>query len=538
MSKNLYFDDEMQTKLLAGINKVAKAVASTLGPAGRTVILQSPMGTPTITKDGVTVAKNIELSDPVENAGAELFKSIANKTNVIAGDGTSTTVVLSDAIIREGVKLLNKGCNPISIRDGINVAVNYVNGLIDNYKQEVKTKEDIARVASISANNDLEIGNLIADAIETVGKDGVITVNDSKTTETYTELVEGMQFDRSYISAYFCNNRDAMTVEYENPYILLYKGVISSTGEIMPILESAMGMNPKPIIFIADDITGDALSTLIVNNMRGTLQACAIKSPGFGEMQKATMEDLAILLGATLIDPEAGMKLQSSTVDFLGSCDSIKITATGTTIVGGHGQKELLEDRINKLRKEVESTTGYEKEKLQDRLAKLAGGIAILHIGARNEVELKEKKHRVEDAVNATRAAIAEGIIPGGGSVLARIGLDLQGNTQISVDLSDEQITKDVETGFNILINALTKPMWQIVENSGLSGDVILAQMRGAKSGIGFDANAKEWVEMIPAGIVDPVKVVKTALENAASIASLILTSSCVITEEPEEGRG
>lgn len=529
MSKDLTFNDAMQEKLLSGINKVAEAVASTLGPAGRTVILQTPMGTPIITKDGVTVAKYVELEDPVENVGADLIKTIANKTNLIAGDGTTTSTVLAAAIVNEGLKSINKGYNPISIRDGINLAVDYIKGYLDKYKEEVITKEDVIKVATISANDDKVLGNIIADAIETVGNNGVITVNDSKSVDTYVDLVEGMQFDRSYVSAYFCPP-DTDTIEYADPYIVIYKGVISNTGEILPILESAMNHKVRPIVFIADDINGDALSTLIVNTMRGQIQAVAIKSPGFGETQKDYAKDLAILTGATVIDPEAGMSLKATTVDFLGGCQSIKITPTSTTVIGGYGQPEVIDARVTEIKAEIEKSDGYIKEKFQDRLAKLAGGIAILHVGARTETELKEKKHRVEDAVNATRAAISEGIIPGGGSVLARIGLDLKDG----IKLEGEELTKDVEVGFNIVINSITKPMWQIAENSGLSGDVILSKMRDMEPGYGYDANAREWVKMVDRGIVDPLKVVKSGLENAASIASLILTSSCVITNKEE----
>ena len=528
-SKNITFDDEMRKSLLKGIKKVADAVSSTLGPCGRTVIIESNLlnGTPTITKDGVTVAKSITLEDPVENIGASFVKNIAAKTNVQVGDGTTTSTVLTHAIVEEGLKRISAGVNPIYLRNGIDKAVANTVEEINKLSKPITTKEEIAQVASISSNDDKEIGELIAEAIENVGRDGVITIEDSKTPETSISYVEGMQFDRGYISAYFCNDRENMKVDFENPLILLYKGVISRADEIVPVLEIAV-QEKKPLFIISQEISGDALTVAAVNALQNNVKICAIKSPGFGEMQKEMMEDIAILTGATLIDPETGMEVKAINKAFLGSADSIKTDVNHTVIINGHGDETLINDRINKLRKDISASSGYVKEKLQERLAKLSGGVAIMNIGATTEVALKEKKHRVEDALNATRAAIAEGILPGGGTTLAKISDLIKDKTK---DLTEEE-----KIGYNIVVNALNKPIIQIAENAGLSGEVICNTCKQKKDiNVGFDALKKKWVNMIDEGIVDPAKVTKSALQNAASIASLVLTSSCTITNNPND---
>lgn len=528
-SKNITFDDEMRKNLLKGIKKVADAVSSTLGPCGRTVIIESNLlnGTPTITKDGVTVAKSITLEDPVENIGASLVKNIAAKTNAMVGDGTTSSTTLAYAIAEEGFKRISSGINPIYLRNGIDKAVKNTVEEINKIAKPITTKEEIAQVASISSNDDKEIGELIAEAIENVGRDGVITIEDSKTPDTTISYVEGMQFDRGYISAYFCNDRENMKVDFENPFILLYKGVISRADEIVPVMEIAV-QKKRPLFIIAQEISGDALTVAAVNALQNNVKICAIKSPGFGDMQKEMMEDIAILTGATLMDPETGMEVKAINEAFLGSADSIKTDVNHTVIINGHGDETLIDDRVNKLRKDISNSSGYVKEKLQERLAKLSGGVAIMNIGATTEVALKEKKHRVEDALNATRAAIAEGILPGGGTALTKIS-DLIKNKM-------NDLTEEEKIGYNIVVNALNKPIIQIAENAGLSGEVVCNTCKQKKGiNIGFDALKKRWVDMIEAGIVDPAKVTKSALENAASIASLVLTSSCTITNNPDD---
>ena len=530
-SKTITFNDEMQKNLFKGIKKVADAVTSTLGPCGRTVIIESNLlnGTPTITKDGITVAKSIALEDPVENLGVSLVKNIAGKTNMQVGDGSTTSTVLAAAIIEAGLKRISSGVNPIYLRNGIDKAVKSTIEEINKIVMPITTKEEIAQVASISSNDDKEIGNLIAEAIENVGRDGVITIEDSKTPETVISYVEGMQFDRGYISAYFCNDRENMQVNFNNPYILLYKGVITRTEDILPVLEIvARSSKPRPLFIISQDISGDALVVAATNALQSRLEICAIKSPGFGDFQKDMMEDIAILTGATLMDPESGMDIKAVNESFLGSAEYIKTDATHTVIINGKGDEVLINDRVNKLRKKIVSTSGYEKEKLQERLAKLSGGVAIMNIGATTEVALKEKKHRVEDALNATRAAIAEGILPGGGTALAKISEIIKDKV--------EGLTEEELVGYNIVVDALNKPIIQIAENAGLSGEVICDTCKQkADINIGFDALKKRWVNMIEEGIVDPAKVTKSALENAASIASLVLTSSCTITNENRE---
>ena len=492
MYKDITFDEQMKEAVASGINKVASAVASTLGPAGRTVIIESTLenGTPTITKDGVSVAKSISLEDPVENIGAALIKNIAGRTNLTVGDGTTTSTVLAKALVEEGMTQLKKGVSPINIKNGINQALNDTVGYLKKVAKPVNSREEIAQVASISSNDDIEIGNLIAEAMENIGRDGVITVEDSQTTQTYIKYVEGMQLNKGYISAYFCNNRDSMLVDFKNPLILIYKGVINRAKELLPILEYSNSEN-KPLLIIANDVVGEALTTLVYNSLQGTVQVCAVKSPGYGDELTESLKDIAILTGATLVDQDAGMKLESATPAFLGSADSIRVDYNSTVIVNGKGDTLAINDRVEKLRKDVEILTGYEKEKVQDRLAKMSGGIAVLNIGATTDVELKEKKHRIEDALNATRAAIAEGIIPGGGITLRKISEVLKPSSKLN---EEEKI------GYNIVKNSLSKPFTQMLENAGINN--IEMKTLSLRNSTGFDVLAKKWVNMYKAGII------------------------------------
>ena len=530
MSKELHFGEKMQKSLLAGIRKTTDAIASTLGPSGRTVLIQQEYGNPVISKDGWTVSKSVILEDALENQGAQLIKEACTKSNDTAGDGTTTTAVLANAILEEGIKSTSAGVNPISIRNGINKAVADVVAKLDSIAVKVESPTQVAQIATISANNDTQIGNEIALAIANVGNDGVITVEESKTAETYTTFVEGMSFDRGYISPYFCNNTEAMKVEFDEPYILIYDKKISSTNEILPVLE-AVSRERKPLLIIAEDVEGEALTTLVVNNLRGIIQACAIKAPGFGDRRKAMLQDIAILTGGDLIDEEIGMKLQLATIDNLGMAKSVKIDSSTTTIIDGYGEPNAIEDRVNSIRREIEAATSdYDREKQQERLAKLAGGVAVIHVGAITEVELKEKKHRVEDAICSTRSAIEEGIVPGGGSTLCHIASELSDK---AFDLPEEE-----KIGYNIVIRAIEKPIKQIAFNAGLDGTVIAHICRSEDFNIGYDAYHGKWVNMFEAGIIDPKKVVRCAVENASSVASLVLTSSCAITTIPEKECG
>ena len=535
MAKKLDFNEEMRKGLLTGVEKIAKAVASTLGPAGRTVLIQEQYGSPMITKDGVTVAKNIELEDPLENMGAQLVKDIASKTNDIAGDGTTTSTVLAQAIVEEGIKAISAGVNPISLKEGINDAVCDIVDALGAISQEIETKEQIKQVAAISANNDEEIGDIIADAIEKVGADGVITVEDSKTTSTHVDFVEGMQFDRGYTSVYFCNDKENLKVNFEDPYILIYDKKISSTNEILPILDAVVKTG-KPLLIIAEDVEGEALTTLVVNNLRGVIQVCAIKAPGFGDRRKAMLQDIAILTGGDLIDEDLGMQLATATMDNLGMAKSVKIDKDNTTIVDGYGDRDEIEKRVNQIRKEIaECTSDYDKEKHQERLAKLAGGVAVINVGAITEVELKEKKHRVEDSVNSTRAAIEEGIIPGGGTAFVQIASEILGvRNDLNLQLH-EMKNDDYEKGYYIVLRAIQKPLKQIAINAGVSGEVVVSKVAEAKKGTGYDAFRNVYVDMVSEGIIDPTKVARCALQNAASIAGLVLTSNCAITTIPEK---
>ncbi len=528
MAKQLKFEEEARRALLRGVEKMSKAVTVTLGPKGRNVLLDKKFGAPTVTKDGVSVAKEIELEDPYENMGAQLLKEVATKTNDVAGDGTTTATVLAYSIIKEGLKSVAAGINPMGIKRGIDKAVEIAVEEIKKASKEIKEKEEIAQVAAISANNDMEIGKEIADAMEKVGKDGVITVEESKTIETTTEYVEGMQFDRGYISPYFATNRDTMTTVLENPYILIHDKKISNMKELLPVLEK-VAQSGKPLLLIAEDVEGEALATLVVNNLRGTLSACAVKAPGFGDRRKAMLEDIAILTGGQVISEELGLKLENTELSQMGRAKMVKVDKENTTIVSGEGKPQDIKDRIAQIKAQIEETTSdYDREKLQERLAKLAGGVAVINVGAATETELKEKKHRVEDALSATRAAIEEGIIPGGGVTLAQIVPVLEKHDLSSFD-------EEEKVGFRIVMRALEEPIRQIAENAGVDGSIIAEKAKNEKKGVGFDAQKMEWTNMMKAGIIDPAKVTRSALQNAASIAGLLLTTECAITEIPEK---
>ncbi|MCF0238202.1 MAG: chaperonin GroEL [Sphaerochaetaceae bacterium] len=526
MAKQLKFNEDARKSLVSGVEQIAKAVMTTLGPKGRTVLLDKKYGAPMITKDGVTVAREVELEDPFENMGAQLVKEVAAKTNDVAGDGTTTATVLAWAITREGMKSVAAGVNPMGIRRGIDKAVADAIADIKGQAKDVNEKEEIAQVAIISSNNDKAIGEEIANAMEKVGMDGVITVEESKNIETTTDFVEGMQFDRGYISAYFATNREAMTTLMEDPYILIYDKKISSMKELLPVLEKVV-QTGKPLLIIAEDVDGEALTTLVVNALRGTLNVCAIKAPGFGDRRKAMLEDIAILTGGQVISEELGMKLEGADLPQLGRAKSVKVEKENTTIINGLGKAADIKDRIAQIKSQIGTTTSdYDREKLQERLAKLAGGVAVINVGAATEVELKERKHRVEDAVNATRAAIEEGVIPGGGVALCQAAKRME-----NVDLST--LPEEEKIGYKIVRRALEEPIRQISENAGEDGAIIADKCKASESGVGYDANNNKWVNMVQAGIIDPVKVTRSALQNAASIASLILTSECAITDIP-----
>ena len=528
MAKEILFDSPMRDRLMSGIEAVASAVASTLGPSGRTVLIEQEYGNTLITKDGVTVAKSIDLADKVENVGASLIKSIASKTNDQAGDGTTTSTVLAAEMAREGVKSVRTGINPIHIKKGIDKAVEDTIALLTEDAKPITTKEEIAQVASISANDDTELGNIIADAIEKVGNNGVITVEESQTTDTYVTYVEGMQFDRGYISPIFCNDRENFKVEYSDPLILLYDGVISSDNDIFPILEM-VNRKQTPLLIVADDVTDAALTTLVMNSARGVIQACAVKSPGFGDRRKDLMQDLAILTGAHFISPSTGDSLARATFEDLGRCKTVKVSSKSTIIIDGDGDESEIDERVNQLQHMIATTpNSYDKEKLQERLAKLAGGIAVLSVGATTEIELKEKKHRVEDAVNATRASIEEGVVPGGGTELCQISATLNKKAR-KIACEAEKI------GYEIVVKALEKPIKQIAENAGMDGVVIADKCKHSRKGTGFDALHSKWCDMLSSGIMDPVRVTKSALTNAASVVALVLTSSAVVTTIPEK---
>ncbi|MCW5900282.1 MAG: chaperonin GroEL [Flavobacteriales bacterium] len=526
-AKNIQFDIDARDRLKRGVDHLANAVKVTLGPKGRNVIIDKKFGAPQVTKDGVTVAKEIELKDAVENMGAQMLKEVASKTADQAGDGTTTATVLAQAIVTAGLKNVAAGANPMDLKRGIDKAVTAV---VDELKKMSKTVgEDnakIKQVASISANNDETIGSLIAEAMAKVKKEGVITVEEAKGTETTVEVVEGMQFDRGYLSPYFVTNPDKMEADLENAYILIYDKKISSMKELLPILEKA-AQTGKPLLIISEDVDGEALATLVVNKIRGALKVAAVKAPGFGDRRKAMLEDIAVLTGGTVISEERGYKLENADLSFLGKAEKITIDKDNTTIVNGAGKKDDIKARVNQIKAQIETTTSdYDKEKLQERLAKLAGGVAVLYIGAATEVEMKEKKDRVDDALHATRAAVEEGIVPGGGVAYIRAQKVLE---------KFEGANADETTGGAIVRRAIEEPLRQIVANAGIEGSIVVQKVREGKADYGFNARTEEYENLIAAGVIDPTKVTRIALENAASIASMLLTTECVISEEKEE---
>ncbi len=527
MAKNIQFDIEARDKLKKGVDALANAVKVTLGPKGRNVVLQKSFGGPQVTKDGVSVAKEIELEDPIENIGAQMVKEVASKTNDIAGDGTTTATVLAQAIVREGLKNVAAGANPMDLKRGIDKAVEAVVNDLKKQSREVGgSNEKIKQVASISANNDEAIGELISVAFEKVGKEGVITVEEAKGIETTVDVVEGMQFDRGYQSPYFVTNSDKMITEFDNPYILLSDKKISSMKDLLPILEP-VAQSGKPLLIISEEVEGEALATLVVNKIRGALKVAAVKAPGFGDRRKAMLEDIAILTGGTVISEETGSKLEDTKLSFLGKAERVTIDKDNTTIVNGNGKKSEIESRVNQIKAQIEKTTSdYDKEKLQERLAKLAGGVAVLYVGAASEVEMKEKKDRVDDALHATRAAVEEGIVAGGGVALVRAIKSLNG---IKVDNVDQ------DTGLKIVKRSLQEPLRQIVANAGEEGSVIVAKVAEGKNEFGYDAKLGDYKNMISEGIIDPTKVTRVALENAASVSGMLLTTECVITEIKKE---
>ncbi len=525
MAKELNFSNDMRKKVYAGAHKVAQAVESTLGPAGRTVIIETG-NYPLITRDGVTVAKYVDLDDHVENIGASLIKNISSTTDTDAGDGTSTSTVIADAIMSEGLKVIDNGVSPIGVRNGIESAVSDVIGELKRMTTEVETEDQILQVAAISANNDKELGKLIAEAISTAGTAGVVTTGSSKKADTYMDFVEGMSFPNGYISPYFSTDHDNMTVELENAYILMCDKTITSINSIVSILDGVVREN-KSLLIIAEDVTGEALSNLIVNYLKGNIRVCAVKAPGFGESKKDMLDDIAILTGGTVVKESAGMRLEGTPMTDLGRATTIKVTRDRTTIVGGLGNPDEIDERVNKIQKELASAdSDYDKEKLQERLARLAGGVAVIMVGDVSETALKEKKFRIEDALSATRAAIEEGIIPGGGSALCHISETLKRRSK------SEQSGFNI--GYDIVINAIKQPIKCIAENAGVSGEVVADKVSGLGETFGYNALTGEYVDMMKAGIIDPVKVTRLALQNAASVASLIITSSCSITDKPE----
>lgn len=525
MAKQLKFDVAAREALMNGVDKLANAVKVTLGPKGRNVMIAKAFGAPNVTKDGVSVAKEVELEDTYENLGAQMAKEVANKTSDTAGDGTTTATVLAQAITREGLKNVAAGANPMDIKRGMDAAVDAVIEEIGKMAVKINGKEHIAQVATISANNDPEIGDLLANAMEKVGNDGVITIEESKTAETILDVVEGMQFDRGYLSPYFVTNTDSMEVALETPYILLYDKKISTMKDLLPMLEFVAKQN-KSLLIIAEDVDGEALATLVVNKMRGTLKVAAVKAPGFGDRRKAMLEDIAILTGGMLVSEDTGAKLEDAPVTVLGQAKSIVITKDNTTIVEGAGDAASIKGRIAQIKKQIEATTSdYDREKLQERLAKLAGGVAVIKVGAATEVEMKEKKDRVDDAMHATRAAVEEGIVPGGGVALIRAAK--------AVDAL-ELTNSDQKTGAAIIKRAIEEPLRQIVANAGGEGSVVVNKVKEGKDGFGYNAKTDTYEDLIAAGVIDPAKVTRTALKNASSIASMILTTDCVIAEKKE----
>ena len=526
-SKLINYDTEARAALKKGVDQLANAVKVTLGPKGRNVVIDKKFGAPTITKDGVTVAKEIELSDPIENMGAQMVREVASKTSDVAGDGTTTATILAQAIVREGLKNVTAGANPMDLKRGIDLAVKkVVEGLKEISKTVGDDKEKIAQVGSISANNDPAIGELIANAMAKVGKDGVITVEEAKGTETTLEVVEGMQFDRGYLSPYFVTDADRMETILENPYILIHDKKISAMKDLLPILEK-IAQAGKSLLIISEEVEGEALATLVVNKLRGTLRICAVKAPGFGDRRKAMLEDVAVLTGGQVISEEKGFKLENATLAYLGTADRVTIDKDNTTIVQGAGKKDDIKKRINEIKQQIDKTTSdYDKEKLQERLAKLSGGVALLKIGASTEVEMKEKKARVEDALHATRAAVEEGIIPGGGVAFLRCINKLD---EVKTDNLDQK------TGVNIIRRALEEPIRQIAANAGHDGAVVVNEVKNGKDDYGFNAQTEKYENLVKSGVIDPTKVARIAIENASSVASLLLTTEATIVEKPEK---
>ena len=526
MAKQLFFNIEARNKMKRGVDILADAVKVTLGPKGRNVVIEKKFGAPGITKDGVTVAKEIELEDSIENLGAQMVKEVASKTADVAGDGTTTATVLAQSFINEGLRNVAAGANPMDLKRGIDKAVAAV---VENLKkQSEKVGSDnkkIEQVATISANSDSTIGKLIAEAMAKVGNEGVITVEEAKGTDTTVEVVEGMQFDRGYLSPYFVTNTEKMHTELQNPYILIYDKKVSTLKDILPILESTV-QSGRPLLIIAEDVDGEALATLVVNKLRGSLKIAAVKAPGFGDRRKEMLQDIAVLTGGTVISEEQGYKLENASMEYLGQAESITIDKDNTTIVGGKGQKDAIVGRVNQIKSQIESTTSdYDREKLQERLAKLSGGVAVLYVGAVSEVEMKEKKDRVDDALHATRAAVEEGIVPGGGVAYIRAIESLK-------DLKGENV--DENTGIAIVRRALESPLRTIVENAGIEGSIVVQKVRDGKGDFGFNARTEQYENLLAAGVIDPTKVSRVALENAASIASMLLTTECVISDKPE----
>ncbi|MGW9684074.1 chaperonin GroEL [Flagellimonas sp. 2504JD1-5] len=527
MAKDIKFDIEARDGLKKGVDALANAVKVTLGPKGRNVIISKSFGAPQVTKDGVTVAKEIELEDALENMGAQMVKEVASKTNDLAGDGTTTATVLAQAIVKEGLKNVAAGANPMDLKRGIDKAVE---AIVENLSKQSKkvgdSSEKIKQVAAISANNDGTIGDLIAQAFEKVGKEGVITVEEAKGTDTYVDVVEGMQFDRGYLSPYFVTDSEKMIADLDNPYILLFDKKISSMKDLLPVLEP-VAQSGKPLLIIAEDVDGEALATLVVNKLRGSLKIAAVKAPGFGDRRKAMLEDIAILTNGTVISEERGFSLETATIDMLGTTERVTIDKDNTTIVNGAGVAKNIKARVNQIKSQIETTTSdYDKEKLQERLAKLAGGVAVLYVGAASEVEMKEKKDRVDDALHATRAAVEEGIVAGGGVALVRAK---------SVLSKVDTINEDEATGLQIVARAIESPLRTIVENAGGEGSVVVAKVMDGKGDFGFDAKSDKYVEMMKVGIIDPTKVTRVALENAASVAGMILTTECALTDIKED---
>lgn len=532
-AKLVHYDIEARDALKRGVDMLANAVKVTLGPRGRNVVIEKSFGAPTVTKDGVTVAKEIELSKKVENMGAQMVKEVASKTSDIAGDGTTTATVLAQSIINTGLKNVTAGANPMDLKRGIDQAVNAIVAELKKLSKEISDRSEIAQVGTISANNDETIGNLIADAMEKVGKDGVITVEEAKGTETYLETVEGMQFDRGYLSPYFVTNPESMTAEMEEPYILIFDKKISNMKDLLPILEKVI-QTGRPLLIIAEDVEGEALATLVVNKLRGSLKVASVKAPGFGDRRKAMLEDIAILTGGTVISEERGYKLENATLDYLGTADRINIDKDTTIVVGGQGKDDDIKARINQIKGQIETTTSdYDREKLQERLAKLSGGVAVLNIGAASEVEMKEKKARVEDALHATRAAVEEGIVPGGGVAFIR--------TIKALDALKGE-NPDQEVGFEIIRRALEAPLRTISNNAGVEGSIVVQKVKDGKDAFGFNARTEQYEDLVKAGVIDPTKVTRIALENAASVAGLMLTTEAVVSEKPkkedEDGEG